>query len=93
MISNLSQLRRTDKSRIRKIEGAYYIVCGKNCYQANETGALIVNAIGKDIAIKTVCEKLASIYGYADTAIIEVDVHTFLDFLLDNKIVYLNEVN
>lgn len=87
MISNLNQLYRQDNVRIRKIENVFYLVCGRACYEINETGALIVNAIGKDLSIDKVCEKLSQIYKYTEIEQIRDDVEKFIEFIVDNGIV------
>ncbi|MBD8917666.1 MAG: PqqD family protein [Lachnospiraceae bacterium] len=86
MITNLNQLTRKENVRLRRVENTFYIVCGKDCYETNETGALIVNAIGKDLSIDSVCEKLSDMYSYNDMEAIKTDVNEFVDFIMANNI-------
>lgn len=86
-INNMRQLRRRDRSRIRKIENNYYLLSGNECYQVNEIGALIVNAVGKDITIDAVCEKLSIMYNNPDIAGVRMDVDTFINFIIEKGIV------
>ena len=86
MITNLNQLTREENVRLRRVENTFYIVCGKDCFETNETGALIVNALGKDLSIEAVCEKLSDIYSYDDVDAIKTDVIEFVNFIIANKI-------
>lgn len=86
MIKNLNQLTRNENVRLRRVENTFYIVCGKECFETNETGALIVNALGKDLSIDSVCEKLSDMYSYNDMEAIKTDVNDFVDFIIANNI-------
>ena len=82
-VDNMNQLKRSDNTRIRKIELSYYLIKSGECYEINEIGALVVNAIGK------VCERLSKMYNYENLKVIECDVRKFIDYLIENKIVDL----
>lgn len=86
-IENMSQLKRSDRSRIRKIDNSYYLVSGKDCYQINEIGALIINAVGKDITIEAVSKKLSIMYNNPSIENIYSDVQEFINFIIEKKIV------
>lgn len=86
-IKNMNQLKRNENSRIRKIDNNYYILSGRDCYQINEIGALIINAVGKDLTINMACEKLSVMYNNPDVESIVNDVHKFINFIIENKIV------
>lgn len=86
-IENMSQLKRSDRSRIRKIDNSYYLVSGKDCYQINEIGALIINAVGKDITIEAVSKKLSVMYNNPSIENIYSDVQEFINFIIEKKIV------
>lgn len=88
-VDNMNQLKRSDNTRIRKIELSYYLIKSGECYEINEIGALVVNAIGKDLSISKVCERLSKMYNYENLKVIECDVRKFIDYLIENKIVDL----
>lgn len=87
IIENMGQLKRSDRSRIRKIDNTYYLVAGKDCYQINEIGALIINAVGKDITIEAVSKKLSVMYNNPSIENIYSDVQEFINFIIEKKIV------
>lgn len=86
-INNMNQLSRTNNSRIRKIEEHYYLINKGECYQLNEIGALIVNAVGKDLPMDRVYSRLSEIYGFDDLDTIAKDVNNYVRFLLKENLV------
>ena len=91
MISNMNQLCRANDAQIRKLEDTYYIITKTSCFEANETGATIMNAIGRDLHIDDVCRKLSARYEYDNVEKIKSDVHAFVEFLLSNDIAKVND--
>jgi|GEM_PF-1556035 len=86
-IENMNQLKRMNNTRIRKIEQSYYLISNGECFELNEIGALVVNAIGKDLSFGKVCMRLSDIYSYKNIEIIERDVSNYIDYLIENDIV------
>jgi hypothetical protein len=86
----MNELSRIGNTRIRRIEDAYYILSGRNCYEVNEIGAIIVNAVGKNLTMDEVCDKLASIYEFNDKDTINRDANEFIKFLLCEKIIEIH---
>lgn len=82
MINNLNELKRNEKLTLRKVGDQFYMLCGTDCYEVNNIGASIVNAIGKDITISVLCEKLSGKYDFPDVEQIRRDVYSFIDFLI-----------
>jgi hypothetical protein len=86
MINNLNELKRNEKLAIRKVGDQFYLVCGRDCYEVNDIGAVIVNAIGKDMPISVLCEKLSIKYDFSDLEKIRQDVYSFIDFLVSEDL-------
>jgi hypothetical protein len=89
-IKNLSQLSRCEDLAIRKIEDTFYLVSVQGTYESNEIGATIVNAVGRDMAIEDLCQRLAEKYLDGDLMQIESDVNDYIAFLLTEGLL-LNE--
>lgn len=85
-IDNMNQLSRINNSRIRKIEEHYYLINTGDCYQLNEIGALIVNAVGKDLPMARVYSRLSEMYGLDDIETIAKDVDDYINFLLKENV-------
>ncbi|MCL2221913.1 MAG: PqqD family protein [Oscillospiraceae bacterium] len=91
MIDNMNQLSRKNDAQLRKLDETYYIIAKNSCFEANEIGATIMNAIGKDLHIDDVCSKLSSRYEYDDVEGIKSDVYSFIEFLIENDIAELHK--
>ena len=81
-IDNLVQLKRKDNLVIRKLDDVYYLLCGQDAYEVNETAATIVNALGRDLPVDELYAKLSEKYEFGDLEQIKTDVEFYLSFLL-----------
>lgn len=89
MISNLNQITRESSLRLRRIQNQFYLFDSKQCFEINLTGAMIVNAIGEDLSINDLCEKLAQKFEDVNIETIKKDVNIFLGFLIDEGLAAL----
>ena len=87
MIDNFNMLSRKSDLNIRKINEQFYLTTFNSCYEVNLVGAAIVNAIGQDLTLGEICEKLAKKYENDDIIQIERDVVNFLEFLQEEGLI------
>jgi len=85
-IINLNQVKKNDNLVIRKLNDNYFFTIGGDAYEANEIGAIIVNAIGKDLSIDNLCERLSKKYSFDDCEKIKADVYEYLRFLYTERL-------
>ena len=91
MINNLKELLRKEDLTIRKIENQFYLITFYSCYEVNEIGAAIVNIIGQDLPVKELGIKLAQKYGNDDVDQVTADALSFINFLLEEGLVTLEQ--
>jgi len=89
-ITNMNELIRNENLTIRKLEETYYFIIGGEAYEANELGATIVNASGRDLPIVELCNRVSDKYNFDDIDQIKADVEDYVDFLLSEGIL-INE--
>jgi len=89
-VVNLNELDRNEDLNIRKLEDIYYFVIRGNAYEANEIGATIVNAVGRDMTIDELCSRIAKKYDNKDINQIKEDVNDYINYLLSEKIIIHN---
>ena len=82
MVENLKDLTRNESLMLRKLNDNYYLLVESEAYEANEIGASIVNAVGRDLSISELCMKIAKKYSYDDVEQIKADVENYINFLL-----------
>jgi len=85
-IGNLNELKRDDKLIIRKLGDSYYLIIGESAYEANEIGATIVNATGKDLSVDDLVVKISEKYSFGDMNQIREDVVKYIEFLVSEGI-------
>jgi len=85
-INNLKQLSRCGDLVIRKLEDEFYLISSYGTYAANEIGATIVNAVGRDLSIDDLCLKLTEKYSDCDIDQIRSDVNTYISFLVSEGV-------
>lgn len=91
-MKNFMELHRNTDVRLRKIDNIYYILSKNANYEVNETGAIILNHIGKDMTIDEFCTRLAKKCNFNDLDVIKKDVNSYIDFMLNEKIIEEKEV-
>ncbi len=88
---NLNQYNRHNSLRIRKFSDEYYMLGSGKCYKINETGAIVVKYVGKDMPIEALGSKIMDTYNGANIDEIIEDIKAFVDFLLDEGLINENE--
>ena len=83
IIKNLNEVSRHEDLVMRKLEENYYLMVGADVYEANEVGATIVNAIGRDLLVEELCVKISQKYDFNDIEQIRNDVSSYMDFLIN----------
>ena len=87
MIDNLNDIKRKEELQIRKIADQYFLICGRNCYEINITGAIFVNMIGNTISLSELSRRIGSKFNCYDVEQIESDVNDFIQFLISEALV------
>ncbi|MCL2717464.1 MAG: PqqD family protein [Lachnospiraceae bacterium] len=85
-VENLNELQRNKDFIIRKLDDVYYFMSGQDVFEANEIGATIVNAVGRDLSIDELCTRIAQKYSYDDLNQIRIDVDSYITFLLSEGV-------
>lgn len=88
---NLNQYHRKDNLRIRKFNDEYYMLCSGKCYKINETGAVVIKYIGKDMPINTLSNRIMEIYNGCNIDEIIEDIKTFINFLFNEGLINQHE--
>lgn len=88
---NLNKYNRKDGLRIRKFNDEYYMLCSGKCYEINETGAIVIKYISKDMTIETLSNKIAETYSVCVVDKISEDINSFIDFLLSEGLINQHE--
>lgn len=89
-ITNLKELTRDKDLSIRKLDESYYFVINEDTYEANEIGATIVNAAGRDLSIDDLCIRISDKYVFDNFDQIKSDIVNYIEFLLSEGIL-INE--
>ena len=85
-VKNMRELGRNESLSIRKIERLYYLVTNQGVYEANEIGATIVNAVGRDLSIDDMCLRISQKYSHNNLEEIKNDIEKYIEFLLTEGI-------
>jgi len=87
IVNNLIELKTYENISLRKINDTYYVIRGVETYELNEIGAIIVNALGKDITVEELCNRILKKYNHDNIEQIKLDVNTYINFLINEKII------
>lgn len=85
---NFKQFRRNNDVRIRKMGNSYYVISLNGNYEINETGVIVLKYIGQDISFDDFYIRIADKYNYTDIQKISNDIKNYIDYMIQEKIIY-----